>query len=202
MRTQLDTWLTRLAWANSYYGIKLAAHYMSRTTPQIGKVKAGGKVIVTASGTGLYPLPALPQYTATKTGIVGLVRALGRNNAAQEANVRINAVCPAIVDTPSLPRALAEKLPQNQFTPMSTIMRCFDVLGDLDDVEDNDWVEKGYAGETLEGNGDALIWHQPLQRDPGAQVRDRGGGLVREQASSIVAEAFEKGMLLKNGHTV
>jgi 15-hydroxyprostaglandin dehydrogenase (NAD) len=53
-----------------YYGIKLFAHHAARNpTP-------GGRVIATASAAGLYPNPGIPQYTAAKHGVVGLVRAL------------------------------------------------------------------------------------------------------------------------------
>lgn len=37
----------------------------------------GGKVVVTSSSAGLYPMESNPIYTAAKHALVGLVRALG-----------------------------------------------------------------------------------------------------------------------------
>ena len=174
-----------------YYGIKLGAHYMCLDSQDAGKLKRGGKIAVTASGGGIYPIPALPQYTATKHALVGLVRALASGKAAS-ANVRINAVCPAIVDTKGLPEGLADKLPADQLTPMSTIIRCFDAVACLADISEDDlWVEKGPTGQVVEGNIDELIWHQPPTRQGGP-----GGRLDRQKADIIVAQAFEKKRLL------
>ncbi|KIW97844.1 uncharacterized protein Z519_01428 [Cladophialophora bantiana CBS 173.52] len=150
----------------TYYGIKLAAHYMTALSGAAGKPKPGGKIVVTGSGAGLFPSPAIPQYTASKHALIGLVRALGKSEAAVEANVRINAVCPAIVDTGGLPLGLLDKLLPGQITPMNTILRCFDTLADLRDVGKEDWVERGPAGETLEGNVQDLIWHYPPEKKP------------------------------------
>ncbi|KIW86776.1 uncharacterized protein Z519_12562 [Cladophialophora bantiana CBS 173.52] len=168
----------------TYYGIKLSAHYMTVPSTEAGKRNAGGKIVITASGGGIYPIPILPQYVASKHALVGLVRALGRNEATSKANVRINAVCPAIVDTPALPRGLVSKLPPDQITPMSTVIRCFDALADLAHVGDEAWVLQGRTGETLEGNGDELIWHHPPER--------RGGKFVRETGMLAVAQAYKE----------
>ncbi|KAJ9610297.1 hypothetical protein H2200_005074 [Cladophialophora chaetospira] len=171
----------------TYYGIKLAAHYMTIPSKHGGKAKLGGKIIVTSSGTGLFPTPGIPQYSATKHALVGLVRALGRSKAALEANVRINAVCPAIVATGALPPGLLDVIPPNQITPMSTILRCFDALGDFGDVGHDDWVEQGRMGETVEGNVQDLIWHHPPVRPQG-----QGGSFAREKGALAVAQVYKE----------
>lgn len=61
---------------------------------------AGGQVVVTASLAGLTPMPSDPIYTGTKHFLVGFVRSVAPELAAQ--GVSINAVCPGIVDTPLL----------------------------------------------------------------------------------------------------
>lgn len=58
----------------------------------------GGALVVTASLAGLVAFAADPVYTATKHAVVGLVRALAPHWAPR--GVRINAVCPGMVDTP------------------------------------------------------------------------------------------------------
>lgn len=39
-----------------YYGIKLAAHYMSLDSVKSSKAKPGGKIVVTSSAAGIYPV--------------------------------------------------------------------------------------------------------------------------------------------------
>ncbi|OAG33885.1 hypothetical protein AYO21_12001 [Fonsecaea monophora] len=168
----------------TFYGIKLAAHYMTVPSTHSDKPKPGGKIIITASGGGIFPIPILPQYTASKHAQVGLVRALARNDAATTADVRINAVCPAIVDTPGLPPGLASKLGPDQLTPMSTVIRCFDALADFASVGDNDWVARGKTGETVEANGEEFIWHRPPQ--------PQGGKFMREAGVLAAAQAYKQ----------
>ena len=43
-----------------YYGIKLAAHYMSLDSQKAGKAEAGGKIVVTASAAGIYTVSDVP----------------------------------------------------------------------------------------------------------------------------------------------
>jgi NAD(P)-dependent dehydrogenase (short-subunit alcohol dehydrogenase family) len=59
-----------------------------------------GAVVVTASLAGLTPMASDPVYSATKHFLVGLVRSAAPGLAAR--GVRLNAVCPGIVDTPLL----------------------------------------------------------------------------------------------------
>ncbi|KAF4633701.1 hypothetical protein G7Y89_g4413 [Cudoniella acicularis] len=173
----------------TYYGIKLAAHYMTLSSQEAGKPKPGGKIIITASGAGLFPIPAIPQYTASKHALVGLVRSLAGSKSALDPkiNIRINAVCPAIVATAGLPPGLLEKLPPEQITPMSTILRCFDAVAELGGVGREDWVEKGCVGETVEGNVGELIWHSPPKLPVG-----EGGKFKRETGALVVMEAYEE----------
>jgi NAD(P)-dependent dehydrogenase (short-subunit alcohol dehydrogenase family) len=158
---------------------------MTISSEEGGKVKPGGKIVLTSSGGGIFPIPALPQYSATKHALIGLVRALAAAGSASKANIRINAVCPAIVDTGGLPSGLVEKLPSAQLTPMSTIIRCFDAVANLGDFTDENWVEQGRMGETVEGNVQELIWHHVP-----ARPKVEGGQLDRQKGFLVVAEAF------------
>ncbi|TKA83031.1 hypothetical protein B0A55_00830 [Friedmanniomyces simplex] len=156
-----------------YYGIKLAAHYMTLPSTAAGKPKPGGKIVVTSSAAGIYPSPFAPQYAATKHALVGLVRSLAPIAAA--VNIKVNAICPALVRTGLAPPGLLEQFTEDQFTPMSTMMRCFSALADFDDVGKEDWVEKGKSGETVEGNLDELTWHQPPGRpDEASYINEEG----------------------------
>jgi 15-hydroxyprostaglandin dehydrogenase (NAD) len=58
----------------------------------------GGVIINTASLIGLVPMASAPVYAAAKAGVVNFSRSLAY--LAKESNIRVNAICPEIVDTP------------------------------------------------------------------------------------------------------
>lgn len=60
--------------------------------------QGGGGIVVTASMSSLFGFAHDPIYTLTKHAVLGLVRALAPSLEA--AAVRVNAICPAVVDTP------------------------------------------------------------------------------------------------------
>ena len=72
------------------YGVRRLARVMA----------SGGSIVVTASLAGLMPMPQDPVYSLTKHAVVGLVRSVAPQ--LEERRIRINAVCPGIVDTPLL----------------------------------------------------------------------------------------------------
>jgi NAD(P)-dependent dehydrogenase (short-subunit alcohol dehydrogenase family) len=65
-----------------------------------------GSLVVVASKTGLVAQPGSPVYCATKGAAVQLARALALDWASE--GIRVNAVCPGIVDTPMLHASAAE----------------------------------------------------------------------------------------------
>jgi NAD(P)-dependent dehydrogenase (short-subunit alcohol dehydrogenase family) len=75
-------------------GVQLAIHYISKNTTESNKEK--GSIICTASNAGLYAFPIAPIYSATKHGVIGLVRSLARSVWEKE-RIRINALAPAVI---------------------------------------------------------------------------------------------------------
>jgi NAD(P)-dependent dehydrogenase (short-subunit alcohol dehydrogenase family) len=77
----------------------------------------GGVIINTASMAGLYPHRQDAVYGAAKGGVVNFTHSLA--NWAAEKKIRVNCVCPGIVDTPLVRRGMeqAQKLGIKSWAP-------------------------------------------------------------------------------------
>ena len=79
-----------------------------RAVPHMLAQPSGGTMLFTASKTGLVAQTDSPVYCASKGAVVMLARALALDYATQ--GIRVNALCPGIIDTPML-RQFADSRP-------------------------------------------------------------------------------------------
>jgi NADP-dependent 3-hydroxy acid dehydrogenase YdfG len=71
-----------------------------------------GHIINTASSAGLFPVPVMSIYGATKHAVVGLT--LGLRIEAKTLNIKVSVVCPTIVETPLYDTAMYDGVDKDQ----------------------------------------------------------------------------------------
>jgi NAD(P)-dependent dehydrogenase (short-subunit alcohol dehydrogenase family) len=75
---------------------RMAKHLIPLMSP-------GSAIVNVSSGAGLRAIPDMAAYVASKHAVVGLTRAMALDHA--QDGIRVNCVCPGLVDTPMARRA-------------------------------------------------------------------------------------------------
>lgn len=141
-------------WARSL-GINLTGVMLCmREEAEVMLAQGGGAIVNTASINGLVGNPSQPGYTATKHGVVGLTRHGALRWA--KAGIRVNAVCPGVIETPMTAPLVAD--PQ-----MKQVIEGMTPLGRMGKAE-----EIAEAVVWLCSDASAFITGHPMVIDGGA----------------------------------
>ena len=90
----------------------------------------GGSIVNLASVAGLIGIPTSAAYCMSKHAVVGLTQVAAREHGGVErGGIRINAVCPGVIDTP-----MVAKLQTETGNVTATKAQCFDRLADPKEV--------------------------------------------------------------------
>ncbi|MER6936505.1 mycofactocin-coupled SDR family oxidoreductase [Nocardioides sp. NPDC127514] len=84
-----------------YYAAKAAI-------PHIRAGGQGGSIVLTSSALGIRAMPNMAHYVAAKSGVIGLMRVMALELAAEK--IRVNTVNPSIADTPMVQNEAVHKL--------------------------------------------------------------------------------------------
>jgi NAD(P)-dependent dehydrogenase (short-subunit alcohol dehydrogenase family) len=88
--------------------------------PQMLK-NGSGAIINNASVAGLVGFPGIPAYCASKGGVIQLTRTAALEYATQ--GIRVNCLCPGVIDTPMVRRAAPNEAAAAAFTEMEPVGR-------------------------------------------------------------------------------
>jgi NAD(P)-dependent dehydrogenase (short-subunit alcohol dehydrogenase family) len=109
------TFMMDLNLGTAWWSCRAAARRMqSISSPSAGE-QGGGCIVNVSARSGLVAEPGAAAYAVAKAGVITLTKVLAAE--LKSAGVRVNAVVPAVIDTPINRQALPEKLMQKAVAP-------------------------------------------------------------------------------------
>jgi NAD(P)-dependent dehydrogenase (short-subunit alcohol dehydrogenase family) len=110
-------------------GTALCSRYAAEKMKQTG----GGAIVIVSSISGMIADPDYATYSASKAALLMLARSLAIDFGTW--NIRVNAISPGAVDTPSLKKQLErENLSQEQFQSIISGRQCLSMLIQPEDI--------------------------------------------------------------------
>jgi NAD(P)-dependent dehydrogenase (short-subunit alcohol dehydrogenase family) len=109
------TFMMDLNLGTAWWSCRAAARRMQSSPSPSGGGQGGGCIVNVSSRSGLVAEPGAAAYAVAKAGVITLTTVLAAE--LKSSGVRVNAVVPAIIDTPANRQALPEKLMQKAVAP-------------------------------------------------------------------------------------
>jgi len=165
------------------YAAYLAFHFFRKNESK------GGKLVMTSSMAGLYPAGSIPLYGAAKHGVVGLTRSLGAILKEKQEPITVNCLCPGLVPTNIVPKALIDAYPEEKLTPISTIIKAVEGFINDDSI----------TGQAAECSG-KNVYYVPVKEYPDPEAEYLVGGKFATEIAIdpqvMGKESIEKGKKL------
>jgi NAD(P)-dependent dehydrogenase (short-subunit alcohol dehydrogenase family) len=100
---------------SAWWSCRAAARRMQQVLSPSGGGQGGGCIVNVSSRSGLLAEPGAAAYAVAKAGVITLTKVLAAE--LKPSGVRVNAVVPAVIDTPLNRQSLPEKLIQKAVAP-------------------------------------------------------------------------------------
>jgi NAD(P)-dependent dehydrogenase (short-subunit alcohol dehydrogenase family) len=109
------TFMMDLNLGTAWWSCRAAARRMQSGPSPSGGGQGGGCIVNVSSRSALVAEPGAAAYAVAKAGVITLTKVLAAE--LKSSGVRVNAVVPAVIDTPVNRQALPEKLMQKAVAP-------------------------------------------------------------------------------------
>jgi NAD(P)-dependent dehydrogenase (short-subunit alcohol dehydrogenase family) len=109
------TFMMDLNLGTAWWSCRAAARRMQSNPSPFGGGQGGGCIVNVSARSGLVAEPGAAAYAVAKAGVITLTKVLAAE--LKSSGVRVNAVVPAVIDTPANRQALPEKLMQKAVAP-------------------------------------------------------------------------------------
>ena len=109
------TFMMDLNLGSAWWSCRAAARRMQSSPAPSGGAQGGGCIVNVSSRSALVAEPGAAAYAIAKAGVIKLTEVLSAELKASA--VRVNAVVPAIIDTPANRQSMPEKLIQKAVAP-------------------------------------------------------------------------------------
>jgi len=115
--------ITEEHWAKTIAVNQTGVFYCMKAALKVMKGQKSGNIVNTASAAGIGAAPRMGAYAASKHAVVGMTKTAAAEYG--KYGIRINAICPTVIETPMGDGYLSENVEMQKIMLMSVPMRRF-----------------------------------------------------------------------------